>query len=140
MKIFRVIVLLVFIVSCKPNSQEQIANLNGYWEIEEVLKDGKQLKSYPFSNALDYFEVDSTMNGFRKKVIPNLEGKYIITQHRSNFKLSEDGHRLTITYDNDGVTYDEHIEAVAAEALIITNADGFVYIYKRYQPLDLSDE
>ena len=48
--------------------------MNGYWEINSVMIEGKEIKNYPFSGTIDYFILDEKNKGFRKKVKPKIDG------------------------------------------------------------------
>ena len=71
-----ILVLLCLIISCKKS--HNIDYLLGYWEINSVHYKGNELKNYPFSNTIDYFEFDENKTGFRKKVKPKINGKFDI--------------------------------------------------------------
>jgi len=40
-----------------------------------------------------------------------------------------------INYTNNGVSYSEEIIRANKASLVISNADGFIYTYKPYEPL-----
>ena len=61
----RLIILFFFIISC--DKQINLDLINGYWEIVSVSKNNEFIKEYPFSNAVDFFIIDSLNNGYRKK-------------------------------------------------------------------------
>ena len=61
----RLIILFFFIISC--DKQINLDLINGYWEIVSVSKNNEFVKEYPFSNAVDFFIIDSLNNGYRKK-------------------------------------------------------------------------
>ena len=66
----RLIILFFFIISC--DKQINLDLINGYWEIVSVSKNNEFIKEYPFSNAVDFFIIDSLNNGYRKKIKPKL--------------------------------------------------------------------
>ena len=43
--------------------------------------------------SVDYFEVNSDYKGFRKKVTPNLDGTFKITDHETPFTLEIDNEK-----------------------------------------------
>ena len=53
-KLFFLAAILVLTQSC--NKTSNIDLLAGYWEISSVSLEGNELKNYPFSNTVDYFE------------------------------------------------------------------------------------
>ena len=62
-KINFVIIILyaLFFYSC--NESKDLQHLNGYWEINSVSIEGKEVKNYPFSGTIDYFILDEN-NGY----------------------------------------------------------------------------
>ena len=83
-KIFLLIVL-TSMLSCKQKIKEaDISNLNGYWEIEKVdLPDGDK-KEYKVNETIDFFKIENK-KGFRKKVMPQLDGTYLTNDHICSF-------------------------------------------------------
>ena len=73
----RLIILFFFIISC--DKQINLDLINGYWEIVSVSKNNEFIKEYPFSNAVDFFIIDSLNNGYRKKIKPKINGSFEIT-------------------------------------------------------------
>ena len=86
---------------------------------------------------VDYFIMTNTYQGFRKKVSPKLDGSYIVTQHDSPFTLKIENNKLNIYYSINNVTFKETIKFASKDALIISNADGFTYIYKPFTQISL---
>ena len=74
-------------VSCKQAiSEKDIAKINGYWEIENVvLADGTK-KDYKINETIDFFEIKDN-NGFRQKVMPQLDGTYLTNDIKEKFRF-----------------------------------------------------
>lgn len=138
---FKPVILLCFVLvaACKSDPASMKEYLNGYWEISEVHRDGKLLKSYDFSSNIDYFEMLDDSTGFRKKVSPTLDGKYLITDHQTAFKLRVEDGKLVIQYSDRDVNYKETILEAESGNLRIRNEEGLIYTYKPYEPLDLTE-
>ena len=66
---------------------------------------------------------------------PRFDGAFEMSQHESNFTLSVIDHHLWLNYTNNGVYYREEIIRANNSSLVISNADGFLYTYKPYEPL-----
>ena len=81
--LFHITVSLI-IFSCKKQNYN-INFINGYWEIVSVSKNNMNIKKYPFSNSVDYFEITNDLSGFRKKVKPKIDGDFNINLHQINF-------------------------------------------------------
>ena len=139
MKKSLLLLLLTFILlNCSDNPENYIKYINGYWEIKHVEKDNQLLKEYNFSSNVDYFEVnDETLTGFRKKVTPTLEGKFIINNHESPFSLKIEENNLIIEYNVNGNKFQETIINASEEKMVITNAEGITYVYRPFTPINL---
>ena len=129
--------LIFFIVlnNCKSEVSTCIPFIEGYWEIVSVTKNQEEVKTYKMSGTVDYFKLNPDLSGYRKKVIPRVDGTFEMSQHKSEFTLSIEGDILWITYANNDVTYREEITRANNSSLILSNSDGFVYTYKPYEHL-----
>ena len=125
----------VLLMRCKSDVSTFIPFVEGYWEIVSVTKDQKKVKNYKMSGSVDYFKVNSDLSGYRKKVTPRFDGTFEMSQDRSEFMLSIEDSNLWIIYANNEVVYREQIRRANNSSLILSNADGFVYTYKPYEPL-----
>ena len=133
------IFLTILIVSCTNLTDSNLHLLNGYWEIESVTKDDIILKTYTFSNTIDYFELNE-LSGIRKKVMPRLNGTFMITQHEINFKIiSTKNGIINIEYYDNNNTYEETIIKLNSNKLIITNSENYIYTYKPHEKFDLDE-
>lgn len=136
-KVSIILMSFVFFTSCSQDPEDYIEHLSGYWEIDRVEKNNDIIKDYSISTMVDYFEMTNTYQGFRKKVSPKLDGSYIVTQHDSPFTLKIENNKLNIYYSINNVTFKETIKFASKDALIISNADGFTYIYKPFTQISL---
>ncbi|WP_412984350.1 hypothetical protein [Pontimicrobium sp. IMCC45349] len=137
MKRLILVLSLIILTNCSNDVSTQIPLIKGYWEIVNVKKDNKIVKEYTISTTVDYFEVKDDLTGYRKKVSPNLNGKFMVTQHEIPFSLITENNLLQIEYNSNNVTFIETIKKVTKEELIITNAEGFIYTYKPYTPINI---
>ena len=133
-------VFLLFILGCNANKVESVNLLNGYWEIVKVKKDRKLIKEYGISTTVDYFEITDSLTGFRKKVSPRLDGKFIVNDDQVNFTLKVENDSLNIYYNQNDVLTKETILKLDNEELIIANSQGFQYFYKPFQSINLDHE
>ena len=129
----------LFFFGCKPHPVDYIEFINGYWEIENVYKNGKLLKEFKISQEIDYFRINNDLSGFRKKLKPNFNGSYTTSKDQLNFKLEiKFNKRLIIVYEDNNTIFVEEITKVNKTNLAIKNDKGMVYNYKVYKPLELN--
>jgi len=137
-KFLLVLIVALNLFSCGENPEPYIQYIEGYWEIKQVEKDGKVVKTYNISTIIDYFKVNDDLTGFRKKVTPSLDGKFTVTDDESSFVLKIENNKLCIFYTLNNVTFNETIDYASVTELIITNAEGFKYTYKPFESLNLN--
>ncbi|MBT8260039.1 MAG: hypothetical protein KJN82_01895 [Bacteroidia bacterium] len=139
------IVLLLFTIlvftNCSDNPESFIKHIEGYWEIKHVEKDNILLKEYTVNANIDYFKIDqNTLTGYRKKVTPTFEGKYIVNKHKIPFVLKIEDNYLNINYTSKSDTYRERVVAATKDKLVIENTEGIIYVYRPFTPIDISHE
>lgn len=135
MKRLIALLFITTLISCQSDVNSYIPFIEGYWEIVSVTKDEKKIKDYKMSGSIDYFKVNPDLSGYRKKMTPRFDGAFEMSQHESNFTISVIDHHLWLNYTNNGVSYREEIIRANNSSLVISNADGFLYTYKPYEPL-----
>ena len=127
----RLIILFIFTLSC--NKQINLDFINGYWEIVSVSKNNQLIKEYPFSNAVDFFKIDSLNNGFRKKIKPKINGSFEITLHEIPISIKNNNNSYEIKYNSPGNQYTETISKLDQNRLVIKNSEGIIFSYKRFE-------
>jgi len=134
------LVCLIFTLSmfsCSNNPEVFIPFIDGYWEITEVtLSDGTK-RDYNYNDTIDYIEVSDSLTGFRKKLKPNFVGTYETSKSVETFSIKIENDSLNIYYKTPYSNWKETILNANENQLVVVNADKNVYIYKRYEPLDL---
>ena len=127
----RLIILFFFIISC--DKQINLDLINGYWEIVSVSKNNEFVKEYPFSNAVDFFIIDSLNNGYRKKIKPKINGSFEITLHEIPISIKNSNNFYEIKYYSTGNQYVETISKLDQNILVIKNSEGIIFSYKRFE-------
>ncbi|SDR66932.1 Lipocalin-like domain-containing protein [Christiangramia echinicola] len=127
--------------SCSNNDpQEQIKNLNGYWQIEKVEIEKDSVIEYQLSQLIDYIEItDST--GFRKKLKPKIDGGFINASNDSEKVTAKvEDNRLFLYYETPFDEWKEEVLEATEDELVVLNRDDKKYYYQRYKPLLSQDE
>ena len=86
--------LFLLLMSCGPSPEALVPFVDGYWQISQVKQDNKVIGEYTISPIIDYWQINEDGTGFRKKVMPNLEGKLIVTQHSIPVQLKTENGKL----------------------------------------------
>lgn len=130
--------LLLFTFSCKQeNTAQQIEYLNGYWEIEEVTLPDGETKSYSINMLVDFIELKDE-KGFRKKVAPQLDGTFKITDDAEKIEVKTENNQVLLRYSTPFDEWTEIVVKADDNQLILKNETGTVYTYKRFEQLNLT--
>ena len=129
----KIFLFIVFglLLSCKQTiSKTDLNNLNGYWEIEKVeLPDGDK-KEYKVNETIDFFKIKDE-KGFRKKVMPQLDGTYLTNDIQEDIVIVVKDGDATIQYKTTYASWNEEIIELTKDKLVIKNQQDFEYHYKR---------
>ena len=136
-KTYILLFLICINLSCKQNiTNNDLKNLNGYWEIEYViLPDGSQ-KEYKMNQIIDYFELKDSL-GFRKKVSPQLNGTYLVDDVSERIKIITSDDKKSIQYVTNFAKWNEEIVLISDKELVLKNAQNLEYHYKKPIPFSI---
>lgn len=129
--------VILTLVSCNQKiKQEDLPKINGYWEIEKVLLPDGEKKEYKVNESIDYFELKDK-KGFRKKVYPQLDGKYLINDVKENIVITDSSGIFFINYATAYSKWKEQIVTIKDSTLVLKNEAKLEYHYKRQTPFSL---
>jgi lipocalin-like protein len=136
-KFIVVFVAALSFVGCKQKIDEkELAKINGYWEIEKAeLPDGSS-KEYKVNSTIDYFEIKGNA-GFRKKVMPQLDGTYLINNLAEKIEITNNDGDVILNYSTSYAKWKERIVAISDEQLVIVNDQDIEYHYKKPKPFSV---
>jgi hypothetical protein len=144
MKKLSLLFLTFLLISCHSSvKKEDIKKLNGYWEIKEVTLSNGKTKEYKVNETIDYFELqqvqsDSAMVGFRKKVMPQFDGKFKMNDTEEAIKIIEKDDVFFIEYNTTYGKWKEEIITIEDSTLVLKNKDNLKYTYKRFKPFSFN--
>jgi len=130
--------LLLLMFSCKQeNPEEIISHISGYWEIEEVTSAEGERKEFTINMLVDYIEINDK-EGFRKKVAPQLDGTFNITDDAEKIKVKTENNQVQLQYSTPFDEWTETVVKADKNQLVLKNETGTVYTYKRFENLNLT--
>lgn len=131
MKRILLLIVLVSALSCKQKITEaDLSNLNGYWEIEKVeLPDGDK-KEYKVNETIDFFKIEAN-KGFRKKVMPQLDGTYLTNDIQEDVVVVVKDGDASLQYKTTYASWKEEIIELTKDKLVVKNEQEIEYYYKR---------
>ncbi|RZK11898.1 MAG: hypothetical protein EOO46_05130 [Flavobacterium sp.] len=130
-------IAIVSLTACKEKVKpEDISKINGYWEIETVtMPDGNE-REYKISETIDYFEIKCD-SGFRKKVMPQFDGKYLVNDKSEKIKIVREEDKIYLNYATEYSTWKEEVLEITDDRLVLKNEAEIEYQYKKPTPFTL---
>ncbi len=140
-KTFRILVLSLLFVGCQQKIKPtEIAKINGYWEIEKVVFDAGEDKEYRMNENFDYFQIGSNNKGFRKKVMPQLNGTFLVNDTFENVVVRFANDKVFLDYSTPYMKWTEELIALSDVELVLVNAEKKEYHYKKTGAINLLDD
>jgi len=122
---------LLFTACSKSIAETDLVHINGYWEIEKVILPDGETKDYKINENLDYFFIKK-QSGFRKKVLPQLDGTYLTNDVEETVKVSFEKGDCLLNYKTDFASWQEEVVDLTAEILVLKSlSNNLVYHYKK---------
>ncbi|ESU26295.1 hypothetical protein FLJC2902T_27760 [Flavobacterium limnosediminis JC2902] len=133
-KIIVAVITVLLLVGCKQTIEEKdLAKINGYWEIEKAeLPDGGK-KEYKINPTIDFFEIKDK-KGFRKKVVPQFDGSYLMNDLSEKIVITNTDGDAFLNYTTPYAKWKEEIIEISDEKLIVKNDQDIEYHYKKAKP------
>lgn len=130
-------VFSVVLISCQEKvSIDSISKINGYWEIQKVQLPDGQKKEYSINETIEYIEWNGK-TGFRKKVKPQFDGKYLINNELEVIEIFDSSGIFYIRYITNYTKWKEEIVKLKDSILVLKNDQDMEYHYKRFKPISI---
>ncbi len=113
-----------------------ISKINGYWEIEKVVFDAGKDKDYGMNESYDFFKITDN-KGIRKKVMPQLDGTFLVNDVYENVAVRFADDKVFLDYSTSYMKWSEELIALSEEELVLLNKDKMEYHYKKATPINL---
>ena len=135
-----VLIFFMVVMSCSNNPEEYIEHINGYWEIKEVVfADGKK-REYSINETIDYIQLNHSLKGFRKKMKPGINDTYFTSDDAEAITAKIEDNELNLYYSTLYFNWKETVLDADENQLKVRNENNVVYLYKRYQPINIEIE
>ena len=137
MKKYGIVLVILLFFSCgKTVKESELDLLNGYWVITEVQFANGGKKEYKMSPSVDYIQLEN-LKGFRKKVNPKFNGSFETSDDAESFVIQKEGELFSLMYKNNLSEWKETLIDLSEQSFSVKNAEGTVYQYKRFEPLNI---
>ncbi|TRX23060.1 lipocalin family protein [Flavobacterium franklandianum] len=135
---FNIVFLSFLFVSCQQKIKpDDIAKINGYWEIEKVVFEDGNDKDYKINESYDYFEIGKNNLGLRKKVMPQLDGSFIVNDTQESLKIRFEKDKVYLDYNTPYAKWSEELIAISDEKMVFMNTKKNQYHYKKATPINI---
>lgn len=126
---------LLFLGCQSKPSLDEISDLNGFWEISQVVSADGSVKEFPVNPYVDYIKLEETQ-GRRHKIKVQL-GKALAVPESGGevFTASQSGDSLVLTYKTALSQWTETLTELKPDSFTVRNETGILYRYKRYEPI-----
>ena len=124
------LICLVFTACNQKIEDTDIAKINGYWEIEKAVMPDGSSKEYSINPTIDYFEIKNN-KGFRKKVMPQLDGTYLVSELDEKVAVIKQDDHVYLKYTTAYAKWKEELVKVTDEELVLKNEHDMEYHYKK---------
>ncbi|AOW10985.1 hypothetical protein [Flavobacterium gilvum] len=140
-KVFGVLLVALLFVGCKQKiTSEDVAKINGYWEIEKVVFEDGNEKKYGANESFDYFQIDKNYAGIRKKVMPQLDGTFLVNDTFENVKVRFTDDHTYLDYSTPYMKWSEEIISLTDKELVVLNTEKKEYHYKKTGAIKLGGD
>lgn len=116
-----------------------LTNLNGYWEIDQVITPSGSEKKFSFNAYVDYFKTTDSI-GFRSKVKPQFGGKYKSNQQKIIYHINTKNDSVFITYTNAQKSWNDLVLEASPQQICLQNNLGNLYYYRPYIPIIIDEK
>jgi hypothetical protein len=121
----RILVLSLLFVGCQQKIKPtEIAKINGY----------------RMNENFDYFQIGTNNKGFRKKVMPQLNGTFLVNDTYENVVVRFANDKAYLDYSTPYMKWTEELIALSDEELVLVNAEKKEYHYKKTGAINLLDD
>ncbi|WP_125723230.1 lipocalin family protein [Flavobacterium ustbae] len=137
---FMILVLSVLFIGCHQKiKQDDVAKLNGYWEIEKVVFAKGEEKEYKMNETFDFFQIKNN-KGVRAKVMPQFDGTFLTTDTFENVLVRFAEEQVFLDYRTDYTKWSEEIISLSEDKLVVKNPQNIEYHYKKSGPVNLLND
>jgi len=138
--VFKILIISLFFGACQQQVKpENVAKINGYWEIEKVLLPDGRVKDYSINETYDFFEIKGN-KGFRQKVMPQLDGSFETNELHEKVAVVFENGKTYLKYETPYAKWREELKLVSDAELVLLNAENKEYHYKKTAPINVTGD
>lgn len=122
---------LILCFSCKNTiTSSELDLLNGYWSIDYITHKNETFYPKGATKLLDFYVINDR-EGFRKKIQPQLNNKFLVTKDLNNFKIKFINKNYYLSFQTVWDQWEEKIIKLNQNKLVLEHQEKR-YHYKRF--------
>lgn len=127
--------MMQIFLGCKNQfTPADLNELNGYWNIDFITHKNETFYPKGISKLVDFYVINDQI-GVRKKVQPQFDNKFIVTEDLNNFKIVFEGTDCFMKFQTPWDQWEEKIIALSNDKLILEHQNNR-YHYSRHNNID----
>ena len=126
-----ILFLLILCLGCKNKiTPSELDLINGYWNINHITHKNETFYPKGAAKLLDFYVVNDR-EGVRKKVQPQLDNKFLVTEDLNNFKIIFKAEKYYLSFRTVWDQWQEKIVELSENKLVLEHQEKR-YHYKRF--------
>jgi len=127
-------ILFIILISCNNKvTQQDIQQLNGYWDIDKVKSVDKKITEYKVNSTIDYYFVNDNNEGFRKKTTLDFSGTYKTNNIKDKIEIEDKDGTFIIKTTTPLDNWEDIIVSLTSEKLVLKNEKGILFYYNKHE-------
>ena len=133
MKYFIPIIFFILISCTDKVTQQDLQQLNGYWDIDKVESVDKKITEYGANSTIDFYFVNEQNEGYRKKTTLDFSGTYKTNNIKDKIVIEAKNGAFIIKTITSLDNWEEVIISLTKEKLVLKNEKGVLFYYNKHE-------
>ncbi|PHS09456.1 MAG: hypothetical protein COA88_04540 [Kordia sp.] len=133
MKYFIPIIFFILVSCTDKVTQQDLQQLNGYWDIDKVESVDKKVTEYGANSTIDFYFVNKQNEGYRKKTTLDFSGTYKTNNIKDKIVIEDKNGAFIIKTITSLDNWEEVIISLTKEKLVLKNEKGVLFYYNKHE-------
>ena len=133
MKYFTPIIFFILISCTDKVTQQDLQQLNGYWDIDKVESVDKKTTKYGANSTIDFYFVNDQNEGYRKKTTLDFSGTYKTNNIKDKIVIEAKNGAFIIKTTTSLDNWEDIIVSLTKEKLVLKNEKGVLFYYNKHE-------
>lgn len=133
MKYFASILFFILISCTDKVTQQDLQQLNGYWDIDKVESADKEVTEYRANSTIDYYFLNDKNEGYRKKTTLDFSGTYKTNNIKDRIIIEDKNGTFIIKTTTSLDHWEDIIVSLTSEKLVLKSKNGILFYYNKHE-------